>query len=272
MEQARKWAKAVKVDYIEDDQRYFDYVSEISGHDQKEKLQVPSQDLSDVERVSKGTNHSSDNVSRKISYLLFPESIRENIGERRGLSKTVANIVPSRCTSVEGSSNALELIADLGDFFEGKGGKSSDVDGVSKRDIINWSIDHVNETGNVEVITEAPEPQEDEGDEEKSNANIAEDLGKSRQTISEWLEPFNWDDDTPVHPENADKDCKVNLTKISALPIPTIRKTRQVLDGSTLGVAALEYIEEYNLSSSEVSNPYRSERRQICLSSTPTNR
>ncbi len=144
--QARKWSKAVRVDYVEEGQRYFGYVNELGDNCHSESLHIPSRSMGDVKRIAKGTEYSAQHVSRVVSYILYPEHVQENIGERGGLSKTVAYTVPSRCTDVENAQKALELIAELGEYFEGKGGIDSE-----KRDIINWSIKQANETGEVSV-------------------------------------------------------------------------------------------------------------------------
>lgn len=87
-------------------------------------------------------------------------------------------------------------------------------------------------------------------DGDKSNKDIAEDLGKARKTVSNWLEPYSWDEESVVNPKCDD----IVAPKVSDNTTGVLKDTRQAVGGSDLGVKVLEYIEEYNLSSTNVRN------------------
>lgn len=83
----------------------------------------------------------------------------------------------------------------------------------------------------------------------KSNADIATDLGKGRTTIVDWLEPYNWGKGTFVHPENESKKPS-HWQRFSHRTLGAVRKA--VGGDEVYGVKALEYITEYDLSSTDV--------------------
>lgn len=83
------------------------------------------------------------------------------------------------------------------------------------------------------------------------------DLGKrlsiTGTTVSRWLEPYNWDEDTIIHPESEDNNSHVNV-KIdpNEIGVEIITDVRREVGGGELGVKALEYVQEHELPSSAV--------------------
>jgi hypothetical protein len=67
------------------------------------------------------------------------------------------------------------------------------------------------------------------------------------------MEPYEWEVGTPIHPESEGKECSASATiDPGEISLKAIVEVRQALDGGSLGVRALEYIDEYGLSSTNV--------------------
>lgn len=173
MEQARKWARYVEIDVDGETMTYREYVNNLCGTGHMEELTVPSQNKGSVAEISNHIDQSAYTVSRRLSYLLYPEDLQEKI-DSGDFTQTVARVIAKRIASgVDDPDLALKLIKRIGREETGESGRHGDTDITDK---MNNHIEYVNTFDGIppegtdvaaalsssdEVEVEAEEPSDD---------------------------------------------------------------------------------------------------------------
>lgn len=127
----------------------------------------------------------------------------------------------------------------------------ADDDGLSDGDLLAKSISDNKEnlSQDTDLFQRARSVKRLKDMEGLSNSELGERLSVGKSTISKWLEPYQWNEATPLNPDGSFGAETLDPSEFS---LESISITRRSVGGGELGIKALEYVQEHELPSSAV--------------------